>query len=97
MERSKSAGRNLAMEAVRVTEAAARASNEFMGRGDEKAADQGAVLAMSVALGGLAIDGTIRIGEAAGNGGSLLIVGDKTGTGEGPAVDVALMPIEGPT
>ncbi len=85
------------MEAVRVTEAAARAASEFMGRGDEKAADQGAVKAMSAALGGLAIDGTIRIGEAPNDGSTLLVVGEATGTGQGPAVDVALMPIEGPT
>jgi len=97
MEQSHTAGRNLAMEAVRVTEAAARAASEFMGRGDEIAADQGAVLAMSVALGALAIDGTIRIGESSDNGSSLLVVGQHSGTGVGPAVDVALMPVEGPT
>ncbi len=97
MEQSHTAGRNLAMEAVRVTEAAARAASEFMGCGDEKAADQGAVLAMSVALSGLAIDGAIRIGERPGDGDTLLVVGKPTGTGKGPAVDVALMPVEGPT
>lgn len=97
MEQSHTAGRNLAMEAVRVTEAAARAASEFMGRGDEIAADQGAVLAMSVALSGLDIEGTIRIGETSDNGNSLLVVGHHSGTGKGPAVDVALMPVEGPT
>jgi len=97
MTQSNTAGRNLAMEAVRVTEAAARAASEFMGRGDEKAADQGAVSAMSRALDGLAIDGSIRIGERPNDGGTKLVVGERAGTGQGPAVDVALMPVEGPT
>ena len=97
MEHSSTAGRNLAMEAVRVTEAAARAASELMGRGDEIAADQGAVSAMSRALDGLDIDGTIRIGERPNNGGTELVVGERAGTGHGPAVDVALMPVEGPT
>ena len=52
--------RNLALEAVRVTEAAALAASKLMGRGDEKAADQAAVDAMRRALNGLAIDGTVR-------------------------------------
>jgi len=91
------AGRNLAMEAVRVTEAAARAASQWMGRGDEEAADQAAVEAMYTALQGLAVDGTIRVGEGGANGGVKLLVGDKVGTGNGPAVDIALMAVEGPT
>ncbi|MBC8269114.1 MAG: fructose-bisphosphatase class II family protein, partial [Rhodospirillaceae bacterium] len=87
-------GRNLAMEAVRVSEAAARAASAWMGRGDEESADQAAVEAMSKALKALSIDGTVRIGE---NNGNQLVVGEKVGDGKGPAVDVALMPVEGPT
>jgi len=97
MPESKYAGRNLAMEAVRVTEAAARAASTWMGRGDEESADQAAVESMDKALKGLSIDGTVRIGENNSNGGSKLVVGEKVGNGRGPAVDVALMPVEGPT
>lgn len=89
------ADRNLALEAVRVTEAAARAASRLMGRGDDRAADQAAVEAMHVALGMLAIDGTIRIGE--GGDSAWLHVGGKTGSGEGPKVDIALMALEGST
>lgn len=97
MTESKYAGRNLAMEAVRVTEAAARAASTWMGRGDEQAADHAAFEAMEKALKGLSIDGTVRIGENKGNGGSRLLVGDNVGNGRGPEVDVALMPVEGNT
>ena len=55
--------RNLALEAVRVTEAAALSASKWMGRGDEKEADQAAVDAMRVALNSLHIQGTVRIGE----------------------------------
>jgi fructose-1,6-bisphosphatase II / sedoheptulose-1,7-bisphosphatase len=85
------------MEAVRITEAAARAASLWMGRGDEESADQAAVNAMDKAFKGLSIEGTIRIGESNANGISKLIAGEKVGTGNGPAVDVALMPVEGPT
>lgn len=85
------------MEAVRVTEAAARAASTWMGRGDEEAADMAAVEAMDKALKELAINGTIRIGEYAANGETKLQVGEVVGNGAGPAVDVALMPVEGPT
>ncbi len=97
MAEKKFAGRNLAMEAVRVSEAAARAASTWMGRGDEESADQAALRAMSAALKVLSIDGTVRIGENNANGGSQLIVGEKVGDGKGPVVDVALMPVEGPT
>ncbi len=97
MAEKKFAGRNLAMEAVRVTEAAARAASTWMGRGDEESADQAALQSMSTALKVLSIDGTVRIGENNANGGSQLIVGEKVGDGKGPVVDVALMPVEGPT
>ena len=88
---------NLAMEAVRVTEAAARAANSWMGRGDEESADQAAVNAMHKAFKQLPVEGTIRIGESDTNGVSKLVVGEQVGTGNGSAVDVALMPVEGPT
>jgi len=88
---------NLAMEAVRVTEAAARAANSWMGRGDEESADQAAVNAMHKAFKKLPVEGTIRIGESDTNGVSKLIVGERVGTGNGSTVDVALMPVEGPT
>ena len=97
MPKTRTAGRNLAMEAVRITEAAARAASLWMGRGDEESADQAAVNAMDKAFKGLSIEGTIRIGESNANGISKLIAGEKVGTGNGPAVDVALMPVEGPT
>jgi fructose-1,6-bisphosphatase II / sedoheptulose-1,7-bisphosphatase len=97
MLENKHVGRNLAMEAVRVTEAAARAASAWMGRGDEQSADQAALKAMNEALEIIAIDGTVRIGENNAGGGTQLTVGTKVGNGEGPPVDVALMPVEGPT
>ncbi|NQU55842.1 MAG: class II fructose-bisphosphatase [Rhodospirillales bacterium] len=97
MADGKLAGRNLAMEAVRVTEAAARAASAWMGRGDEESADQAALEAMNTALKILSIDGIVRIGENNANGTSQLIVGERVGNGNGPSVDVALMPVEGPT
>jgi fructose-1,6-bisphosphatase class II len=91
------AGRNLAMEAVRVTEAAALAASRILGRGDEQAADRAAVDAMQTAFKGMAINGVIRIGEGAEGEADNLYVGQKAGTGEGPKVDVAVLPLEGPT
>lgn len=87
--------RNLALEAVRVTESSAVAAWQMMGRGDERAADQAAVEAMRDALGALAISGTVRIGEGVEGAAEKLYVGEKVGTGGGPKVDVALKPIEG--
>lgn len=87
--------RNLALEAVRVTESAALAAWQMMGRGDERAADQAAVEAMRDALGALAISGTVRIGEGVEGAAEKLYVGEKIGAGAGPKVDVALKPIEG--
>ena len=86
--------RNLALEAVRATEAAAIAAARFLGGGDERAADQAAVSAMHRAIGKFQVDGTVRIGEGdAGDG--KLFVGQKVGTGTGPRADVALVAIEG--
>lgn len=89
--------RNFAMEAVRVTEAAALASYKWMGRGDEKAADQAAVNAMRKALNTLTIDGTVVIGEGERDKAPMLYIGEKVGTGQGPAIDIALDPLEGTT
>ena len=89
--------RNLSLEAVRVTEAAAIAAIEWMGRGDEHAADQAAVDAMRTALNGLAIDGTVVIGEGERDEAPMLFIGEKVGTGKGPRVDIALDPLEGTT
>ena len=97
MVETRSFKRNLAMEAVFVTEAAARAANSWMGLGDEKSADQAAVNAMYEAFKELPVKGKIRIGESNTNGASKLVVGEKVGTGEGSTVDIALMPVEGPT
>ncbi len=88
--------RNLALEAVRVTEAAALAASRLMGRGDEKAADQAAVDAMRTALNSLAIDGTVVIGEGERDEAPMLYIGEKVGTG-GPKIDIALDPLEGTT
>jgi len=89
--------RNLALEVVRVTEAAALSCARLMGRGDEKAADQAAVDAMRQAFNGLAIDGTVVIGEGERDEAPMLYIGEKVGTGHGPEVDIALDPLEGTT
>jgi fructose-1,6-bisphosphatase II / sedoheptulose-1,7-bisphosphatase len=88
--------RNLALEAVRVTEAAAIAASRWMGRGDEKAADQAAVDAMRQALNGLEIEGTVVIGEGERDEAPMLYIGEKVGRG-GPKFDIALDPLEGTT
>jgi fructose-1,6-bisphosphatase II / sedoheptulose-1,7-bisphosphatase len=88
--------RNLALEAVRVTEAAALAASRLMGRGDEKAADQAAVDAMRSALNSLAIDGTVVIGEGERDEAPMLYIGEHVGAG-GPKIDIALDPLEGTT
>ena len=88
--------RNLALEAVRVTEAAALAASTMMGRGNEKAADQVAVDAMRKALNTLNIDGTVVIGEGERDEAPMLYIGEKVGAG-GPKVDIALDPLEGTT
>ena len=89
--------RNLALEAVRVTEAAALAASRLMGRGDEKAADQAAVDAMRRALNDLPIDGTVVIGEGERDEAPMLYIGEKVGMGGGPKIDIALDPLEGTT
>ena len=89
--------RNLALEAVRVTEAAALSASRWMGRGDEKSADQAAVDAMRRALNNLHIQGTVRIGEGERDEAPMLFIGEEVGSGEGPKIDIALDPLEGTT
>ncbi|HEX2150513.1 MAG TPA: class II fructose-bisphosphatase [Stellaceae bacterium] len=89
--------RNLALEAVRVTEAAALSASRLMGRGDEKAADQAAVDAMRQSLNSLSIEGTVVIGEGERDEAPMLFIGEKVGTGQGPKIDIALDPLEGTT
>ncbi len=89
--------RNLALEAVRVTEATAIACSKWMGRGDEHAADQAAVDAMRQTLNVLDIDGTVVIGEGERDEAPMLFIGEKVGAGRGPKVDIALDPLEGTT
>jgi fructose-1,6-bisphosphatase II / sedoheptulose-1,7-bisphosphatase len=92
----KTLDRAFALEAVRVTEAAAIAAAELIGRGDEHAADQAAVEAMRVAFNGLPIQGTVVIGEGERDEAPMLYIGEKVGMG-GVAVDIALDPLEGTT
>ncbi len=89
--------RNFALEGTRVTEVAAIASARWMGRGDEKAADQAAVDAMRAALNVLEIDGTVVIGEGERDEAPMLYIGERVGTGRGPKIDIALDPLEGTT
>jgi len=91
------AGRfSLVMQAVRATEATALAAADLIGRGDERAADEAAAAAMHGALAEISVDGTIRIGEGARGQTEHLYVGERVGCG-GPAVDVAVMTLEGST
>ncbi len=89
--------RNLILDAVRVTEAAAIAAWKLAGRGDEKAADQAAVDAMRTALNDLAIDGEIVIGEGERDEAPMLYIGEKVGKGGKAKIDIALDPLEGTT
>ena len=89
--------RVLVLEMVRVTEAAAIAASTLTGRGDEKAADAAAVEAMRAALNDLDIDGTVVIGEGERDEAPMLFIGEKVGGGNGPAIDIALDPLEGTT
>lgn len=87
--------RNLALEVVRVTEAAALSSARWMGLGNEKAADQGAVDAMRRAFDAVPFCGTVVIGEGERDESPMLFIGERVGSGEGPELDVALDPLEG--
>lgn len=89
--------RNLALEAIRVTEAAALAASMQVGRGDEKAADAAAVDAMRLTLNSLSIAGRVVIGEGERDEAPMLYIGEEVGNRQGPHVDIALDPLEGTT
>src|SRR5438128_66650 len=87
--------RNLALELVRVTEAAAMAAGRWIGRGEKEAADQAAVDAMRLMLDTVAMNGIVVIGEGEKDKAPMLYNGEQIGSGEGPEVDVAVDPLEG--
>lgn len=91
--------RNLALEFVRITEAAALACSKYMGRGDEKIADQAAVDAMRKAFDSVDIDGTVVIGEGERDEAPMLYIGERVGrrSADSPPIDIALDPLEGTT
>ena len=89
--------RMLSLGLARVSEAAAIASAELIGRGDEKAADQAAVNAMREQLNALDIKGVVVIGEGERDEAPMLYIGEEVGSGKGPEVDIALDPLEGTT
>ncbi len=92
---SKAPDRNLALELVRVTEAAAMAAGRWIGRGDKIAADQAAVDAMRIMLDTAEMTGAIVIGEGEKDEAPMLFNGEEVGSGHGPEVDVAVDPLEG--
>src|ERR1700704_1542101 len=87
--------RNLALELVRVTEAAALSAGRWVGRGDKVAADQAAVDAMRGMLDSVSMDGVVVIGEGEKDEAPMLFNGESVGDGTGPQVDVAVDPLEG--
>lgn len=87
--------KNLALDSITVTEAAAIAAYKLMGKGNEKAADKLAVDAMRSALNNLNINGTVVIGEGERDKAPMLYIGEEVGTKNGPEVDIALDPLEG--
>jgi fructose-1,6-bisphosphatase II / sedoheptulose-1,7-bisphosphatase len=89
--------RMLSLGLARVSEAAAIATADLIGRGDEKAADQAAVNAMRSELNKLDISGVVVIGEGERDEAPMLFIGEEVGTGNGPGVDIALDPLEGTT
>ena len=89
--------RNLALELVRVTEAAAIAAGRFMGRGDKERVDQAAVDAMRPVLASIAMDGIVVIGEGEKDEAPMLYNGEQVGNGSPPEVDIAVDPVDGTT
>lgn len=87
--------RNLALELVRVTEAAALAAGRFMGRGDKEGGDKAAVDAMRLVLNSVEMEGIVVIGEGEKDEAPMLYNGEKLGTGHAPQVDIAVDPIDG--
>ncbi len=89
--------RNLGMDLVRATEAAALRSGRWMGRGDKHGADQAAVDAMRMALNSVPMNGIVVIGEGEKDEAPMLYIGERVGNGEGEEIDVAVDPVEGTT
>jgi len=89
--------RNLALDIVRVTEAAAMAASRWMGRGDKEGADGAAVDAMRITLQSVPMDGIVVIGEGEKDEAPMLFNGEFVGDGAGPATDIAVDPVDGTT
>jgi fructose-1,6-bisphosphatase II len=89
--------RNIALEMIRVTEAAAIAAARWAGRGDKNAADGAAVDAMRIVLGAVSMDGVVVIGEGEKDEAPMLYNGERIGNGTAPEVDVAVDPVDGTT
>src|SRR5215210_2435342 len=89
--------RNLALELVRVTEAAAMAASRWMGRGDKNGADGAAVDAMRTVLSTVPMDGIVVIGEGEKDEAPMLFNGERIGDGSPPETDIAVDPVEGTT
>ncbi len=87
--------RNLALDFVRVTEAAALAAGRWIGRGNKNEADQAAVTAMRSAFNAISFSGRVVIGEGEMDEAPMLYIGEQIGTGDGPKVDIACDPLEG--
>src|SRR4029453_663499 len=96
-ERRELPDRNLALELVRVTEAAAMAASRFMGRGDKEGADGAAVDAMRIVLAAVSMDGIVVIGEGEKDEAPMLYNGERIGDGSPPETDIAVDPLEGTT
>jgi fructose-1,6-bisphosphatase II len=94
---SEAPDRNLALELVRVTEAAAMAAARKMGYGDKEAVDQAAVDAMRAVLGSVPMTGTVVIGEGEKDSAPMLYNGEEIGNGQDPQVDIAVDPVDGTT
>jgi fructose-1,6-bisphosphatase II len=92
---SETPSRNLALDLVRVTEAASLAAGRWMGRGQKESGDQAAVDAMRVVLNSIDIDGVVVIGEGEKDEAPMLFNGEQLGSGKGPQVDIAVDPVEG--
>ena len=89
--------RNLALELVRVTEAAAMTAARWVGRGDKNGADGAAVNAMRTLVSSVSMDGVVVIGEGEKDAAPMLFNGERVGDGSGAEVDVAVDPIDGTT
>src|SRR6266566_4853085 len=94
-EQSRTKERNLAMELLRVTEAAALSAGRWMGKGNKEMVDQAAVDAMRHALDGVDMNGVVVIGEGEKDEAPMLYIGERVGNGEPPDVDVAVDPVDG--